>query len=365
MQGEVTEAQGAADGARRAPGWFRRAVSWIPIVTLVAVAIAYLARDKIVPPIEELVIEPQPAASIPPLELPERTRSVSGRVLDPEDVGVEDALVWLRAGDEPHWTYTAADGSFHIGELEAGPWSVTVVAIGFAPHPVSVAESEEPLTIRLEKPFGPPPTMPPIVRAPLMGTVTSRLAGALEGCEVVLLPTLPPQTLSAPLPRRTDAAVDGSFEFENLITGEYRVEVRPKWAAGGSWPDLARPLEDAEGAAGIQARTFKHEAQGTQGMTGRLDVELATGDVVGKLVDLDFETVEGALLLLAQASDSSRVWPTVASGPDGSFSLQGIPAGRYSLTARAGSATLVQEIAVRAGETTTLGVTPLEVRRSR
>lgn len=357
--------QGEAEGGRRVPSWIRRAVSWIPIVTLVAVAIAYLARDRLAPQLEELVIEPPPAASLPPLELPERTRSVSGRILDPDDEGVEAALVWLRAGDEPHWTYTAADGSFHLGDLEAGPWNVTVVAIGFPPRALSAAESEEPLTIRLEKPFGPPPTMPPIVRAALTGKVTSRLAGTLEGCEVVLVPVQPPQNLFAPLLRRTGVAADGSFEIPDLIAGEYRVEVRPEWAGGGSWPDLARPLADAEGAANTQARIFEHGASGTHGMTGRLDIELATGDVVGKLVDLDFETVEGALLLLAQASDSSRVWPTVESGPDGSFSLHQIPAGRYTLTARAGSATLVQEVAVRAGETTTLGVTPLEVRRSR
>jgi hypothetical protein len=289
--------------------------------------------------------------------LPERTRTLTGRVLDPDDEGVEGALVWLRAGNEPHWTYTAAQGSFHVGDLEAGPWDVRVVAVGFAPHALSVAESEEPLTIRLDKPFGPPPTMPPITRAPLVGSVTSRLGGTFEGCEIVLVPTLPPQTLSAPLTRRTAVAADGSFAFENLITGDYRVEVRPEWSSGGSWPDLARPSEGE--------RILRHESPGSDGMSGRLDIQLTSGEVVGKLVDLDFETIEGALLLLAQASDPNRVWPTVATGPDGSFTLHQIPAGKYTLTARAGSATLVQEIAVRAGETTTLGVTPLEVRRAR
>ncbi|MFN0008622.1 MAG: carboxypeptidase-like regulatory domain-containing protein [Planctomycetota bacterium] len=357
--------QGEANGTRRVPGWLRRAVSWIPFVTLFVVGIAYFARDQLSPPIEELVIEPAPAASIPPLELPERTRSLSGRVLDPDDEGVEAALVWLRAGDEPHWTYTATDGGFDLGELEAGPWNVTVVAVGFAPHALTVAENEGPLTIRLEKPFGPAPTIPPIVRAPLQGRVTSRLAGTLDGGEVVLIPTLPVQNLSAPLPRRTEVAADGSFEIQDLIAGEYRVEVRPEWAGGGSWPDLARPLADGGGAPNAEARIFRHEAPGTYGMTGRLDIELATGEIAGKLVDFEFQTVEGALLLLAQASDASRVWPSVESGPDGSFSLQQIPAGRYTLTARAGSATLVQDVTVRAGETTTLGVTPLEVRRSR
>lgn len=346
----------------------RRVATWIPILTLIAVAIGYLARDTLAPPREELVIEPPPAAKIPPLELPERTRSLAGRVVDPKDIGVASALVWLRAGDEPHWTYTGADGSFLLGELEAGPWNATVIAIGFAPHALAIAEgveTAEPLTIRLDEPFGPPPTMPPIVRAPLAGAVTSRLPGTLAGCEVVLIPTLPPQNLSAPLPRRADVAADGSFALPDLITGEYRVEVRPAWARGGSWPDLARPLENADGTGDSQARTFTHAAPAEPGAARRLDIDLATGDVTGKLVDIDFKTVEGGLLLLAQASDPNRVWPTVGSGPDGSFSLHGIPAGRYTLTARAGSATLVQEIVVRAGETSTLGVAPLEVRRAR
>jgi hypothetical protein len=337
--------------------WKRRVLSWIPIATLVAVAIAYLARDSLSPPLEELVIEPPPAASVPPLELPQRPRSLFGRVLDSDGEGVEGALVWLRAGDEPHWTYSEAGGSFQFGELETGPLDVKVVAIGFAPHATTIAEGDEALTIRLDKPFGPPPTMPPIARAPIEGQVTSRLAGALEGCEVVLIPTLPPQTFSAPLPRRIEVAAEGSFAIEDLIAGEYRVEVRPAWAGSGSWPDLAQPSEGA--------RIFRHEAPSGPASTARLDIELTTGEVAGKLVDLDFETIEGALLLLADASDPSRVWPTVGTEPDGSFRLLQIPAGRYTLTARAGSATLVQEVAVKAGETTTLGVTPLEVRRAR
>jgi len=343
----------------------RHVLAWIPILTLVAIAVGFLARKSLAPASEELVIEPPPAARIAPLELPGRTRSLAGRVVDPDDAGVGAALVWLRAGDEPHWTYTDADGGFRLEELEAGPWMAKVVANGFPPRSLEIAESAEPISIRLGEPFGPPPALPPVARADLAGTVTSRLPGSLEGCEVVLLPLLPPQTLSGPLVRRTDVAADGTFAMPELIAGEYRVEVRPEWARGGSWPDLARPLEAADGAAAPPARIYVHAAPTGPGGAARLDVELATGEVVGKLVDLDFETVQGALLLLAQASDPSHVWPTVESGPDGSFALHGIPAGRYSLTARAGSATLVQEISVPAGETTTLGVSPLEVRRAR
>jgi len=341
----------------------RRAASWIPILTLVGLAIAFLGRRTFAPPREELVIEPSSVEKIPPLVLPAGTAAVSGRVLDPDEHGVEGALVWLRAGDEPHWTYTAADGNFRLDDLEPGPWSASVVAAGFAPEKLELVESAAPASIHLGRPFGEPPQLPPIARAPLEGTVRSRLPGTFEGCEIVLVPTLPPHSFAAPLPRRADVAADGSFEIEALVLGEYRVEVRPAWARGGSWPDLASALAEGDGQAA--PRLFVHEARPPTGKPKVLDVELATGDVVGKLVDLDFETVEGALLLLARATDPSRVWPTAESGPDGSFAFRGVPAGRYSLTARAGSATLVQDVAVVAGETTTLQVAPLEVRRAR
>ena len=333
----------------------RHVLAWVPILTLVAVAIGYLARKSLAPASEELVIEPPPAARIAPLELPERTHALGGRVVDPAGAAVGAALVWMRAGDEPHWTYTDAEGAFRLEELEAGPWKATVVAIGFAPLVREIEAGSELVELRLAKPFGPPPSMPPIARAGLSGIVTSRLPESFEGCEVVLLPTAPPQTLSAPLVRRADVAEDGTFEIEDLIVGEYRVEVRPEWARGGSWPDLASP----------EARTFVHEVPVGPEPGPRLAIELAVGDVIGQLVDLDFETIQGALLLLAEAAEPSHVWPTFESGSDGSYFLRGIPAGRYALTARAGSATFVQEIVVRSGETTALGVAPLEVRRAR
>jgi hypothetical protein len=344
----------------------RRVLGWIPFLTLLGLAAGFLAKNTFAPPREELVIEPPPAARIAPMEIAARAHALMGRVVDPEGAGVPGALVWLRAGDEPHWAYTTSDGSFRLQELEAGPWKTTVVALGFAPLALEIAATDQPLTIRLVEPFGPPPTLPPIVRAPLTGTVRSAMPGSVEGCEVVLAPVLAPQDLAAPLPRRADVGPDGSFAFPDLITGAYHVEVRPSWARGGSWPDLAAETATGSGTVPLpKRRTLVHTAPTTTGVTGTLDIELATGDVVGKLVDRDFETVEGALLLLTSASDPTRVWPTTQSEPDGSFELKGIPAGRYALTARAGSATLVQEIEVRANETTGLPVAPLEVRRSR
>src|SRR6185369_1403706 len=95
-------------------------------------------------------------------------------------------------------------------------------------------------TFRMEAPLGAAPALPKIARVRLAGEVRSRIATALAGAEVVLIPTAAPETLSAPLPRRAKVGADGRFVFEDLIVGEYRVEVRPEWARGGSWPDLLR-----------------------------------------------------------------------------------------------------------------------------
>ncbi len=335
----------------------RKWKTWIPVLTLVGIAVGFLAKRTFAPPREELSIQPPPAAQIPPLELPARDLSFEGQVVAPGGSAVPDALVWLRAGDEPHWTYTDAQGHFRLDGLEKRPWLATVLALGFSPLALPpILDSAGPQTIQLGKPLDPAPSLPPLSRTRLAGTVSSHLALALEGCEVVLTPVLPPQNLDAPLPRRAIVGADGRFELPDLIAGDYRVEVLPAWARGGSWPDLTLALE------GVEPRTFSHAAGDAP---QELPIELRTGDVLGKLVGLDGSSIEGALILVAQASDPSRVWPPESSAADGTFAVRGVPAGKYLLAIRAGSAAVQQEVEVRAGEALALDLSPLEVRRAR
>jgi hypothetical protein len=327
---------------------------WIPVLTLVGLAAGFVSKRALAPPSTELVIQPVPSAKIPALELPERSRTLDGQIVDPAGAGVPDALVFLRAGDAPHFTYTDSAGRFHLAALEQGPWRATVLAIGFEPAAKDLVDASSPQTIRLEAPVGPPPSLPQLARKNLAGVLSSRRAVALEGCEVVLTPTLAPETLSAPLPRRATASADGRFQIPDLIVGEYAVEVLPAWARGGTWPDLARPID------GERPLMLSHAAGEAPTV---LAIELQTGEVTGKLVDLDGHPLEGALILVSPASDASRVWPPEASVQDGTFTLGGLPSGKYLLAVRAGSAAVQKEALIRAGETTILEFDKLEVRR--
>jgi hypothetical protein len=333
----------------------KRWTTWIPVLTLLGLAAGFVAKRAFAPASDELVIHAMPAANIPALELPPRSRVLDGQVVDPSGAGVADALVFLRAGEAPHFTYTDAHGAFHMPALEDAPWDVTVLAIGFRPQAKELPDASSPQTIRLETPAGPAPSLPAIARKDLAGVLSSHAPYPLEGCEVVLTPTLPPETLSGPLPRRATATADGRFVFQDLIVGEYVVEVLPVWARGGSWPDLARGIE------GDQPRVISHSAGDPSPV---LAIPLRVGDVTGKLIDADGHAIEGALVLISPASDPSRVWPPESSAADGAFAVHGLPSGKYALSVRAGTASVQKDALVRAGETTNLEFEPLEVRRS-
>jgi hypothetical protein len=328
--------------------------TWVPVLTLLGVAAGFVAKRAFAPASDELVIHAMPSANIPALELPPRSRALDGQVVDPTGAGVPDALVFLRAGEAPHFTYTDAHGAFHLPALEDAPWDVTVLAIGFRPLAKELADASSPQTIRLDTPAGPAPSLPPISRKDLAGALSSRAPFPFEGCEVVLTPTLAPETLSGPLPRRATATADGRFVFQDLIAGEYLVEVLPAWARGGSWPDLAR---------GIDAEKPRVLVLSAGDPSSVLEIQIQTGEVTGKLVDVDGHPIEGALVLISPASDPSRVWPPESSLADGSFAVRGLPSGKYVLSVRAGTASVQKDALVRAGEATNLEYEPLEVRR--
>ena len=334
----------------------KRWKTWVPLLTLVGLLAGYLVDRTLRSNPEELVIQPAPPKQIPALALPPRALSLAGRVVGTADTPLSDALVWLRAGDAPHFAYTDAQGAFRLEAIEEPPWRATVLAQGYAPLVREIAEAAESTTFRMETPLGPPPSMPMLARTRISGEVRSRRPVTLAGFEVVLIPTAAPETFSAPLPRRARVGTDGRFAFEDLIVGEYRIEVRPEWARGGSWPDLLRALDGAAPRLLDLAKI---------GAPTSLPLDLVVGDLGGKLVGLETEAIEGGLVLVAVAGDPSRVWPPETSHADGTFSVRGLPAGRYLLTIRAGSAAFQGEVEVRADETTTVELDPLDVRRTR
>jgi len=327
--------------------------TWVPVLTLFGIAAGYVVDRTWRAKPTELVIQPAPPRQIPPLELPPRGRTLAGKVVDLADVPLADALVWLRAGNAPHFTYTDGQGAFRLDAIEDPPWSATVLAQGHAPLVREIAEGSETILFKMESPLGPAPSLPMIARTRFAGTLKSTLPATLAGCEVVLIPTAAPETLSAPLPRRATVAADGRFAFDDLIVGEYRIEARPAWARGGSWPDLLPALD------GGAPRLL--ELSGKDGLLG-LDLDLSIGDLGGRLVGLEGEAIEGALVLVSALGDPSRVWPPETSRADGTFALEGLPAGSYLLTIRAGSASVQKEVLVSTGEAASVDLAPLDVR---
>ena len=342
--------------------WLRRWTIWVPILTLAGILVGYLVDRTLLEQPKELVIQPAQAQNLMPLELSARPRALSGRVVDPAGAPLADALVWLRAQDAPHFAYTDAQGAFRIEAIEEPPWHATVLAQGFAPLVREIQEIGD-ATFRMDAPLGARPAIPMIARTRLAGEVKGAAGGAVSPAvprgEVVLIPTASPETLSAPLPRRARIGADGRFAFEGLIIGEYGVEVRPEWARGGSWPDLLRGLDDP------RTRTIDLAKSADPSKPGPLALELAVGDLEGKLAGLEGEPIEGGLVLASVASDPSRVFPPETSLADGTFAMRGLPAGRYLLAVRAGSASVQKEIVVRAGQATPVELPPLDVRRTR
>jgi hypothetical protein len=301
-----------------------------------------------------LQIAAPPRAALAALERPPARRALSGRVVDADGEPLEEALVVLTVGEAVRWTYTDSDGGFRLDGVRSGDWSVSVVARDHAPTTVVLRTNEPEVfrELRLGERRPAPPALPSVARSPLRGSVASRFEDALEGLEVELLPTLPLHEFGGPLPRRVAVDADGSFEVPDLAAGEYRVQVLPAWARGGSWPDLARPL----GTPLERVHVLRAGGDGT------VEIVLAHGAVGGVLTDDDGLALEGALVLVAPEGEATRLWPPATTAEDGSFEVRDLPAGSYRIHARAGAALVERSVTVAAGEVLAVDFAPLATR---
>lgn len=318
----------------------------IPLGTLLLCFIGFLVERWRAPEEDRLDLAPSPNTALGSLVFAARDATLEGKVVALDGSPVPDALVWLRTNDEPHWAYTDRDGAFELDRLQPGQWECCVLAKGFVPLRRSLPDNVSFQLIPLDEKTGPPPGLPAIARSTIAGEIgtgrPSNLSGDLSGYEIVLTPKLPPQTFSAPLPRRALTDERGHFELTDLIEGEYGVEVRPPWARGGSWPDLSRPL------AVKTPRLWSHAA----GDEGRgLSIELKRGTIHGILTDDAGEVLRGALVLVTPAGDPERIFPPLSTDEAGAFSAGDLPEGSYLVTVRAGAARVEQTVVVRAGAT--------------
>jgi hypothetical protein len=328
----------------------------VPAGTLLFVFFGWLAARVGERPMVVPSIIPRPPPTLPALVLAGGGHRVQGRVVDAEQHAVADALVWLRAGDEPDWTYTDSDGAFRMQDVGAGPWPVVVLAHGYAPYKGSIDVTSIPCTIAIGAVLPDVPLRQPILRAPLVGHISSELAGDVAGYEVWLAPRVAPETLGVPLPRRATCDEGGNFRIDDLAHGEYVVRVIPAWARGGSWPDLTQAL------AGGAPTTWTHggiESAAEDTAEHPLEVTLSSGEIRGVLRTEAGDPVEGALVLLSRADDASRIWPPISTAADGSFVARDLPPGSYSVSIRAGAAAVKQVATLSARQSLVLDVPAL------
>jgi len=323
----------------------------IPLGTLAALGLAYGIQQLVAEPDPPINIKRPPPTTFPRLEPPVHGHTLEGRITSPTGEAVERALVWVRSGDEPSFTYTDSAGLFRFGDLGPGPWPGKVLALGFEPLALTFEESAAPQTIAFATAYGPAPKLAPPERAPLAGRIVAPEGFDALHCEVVLEPEAPTSIDSA-LPRRVECDAQGAFRIDDLIVARYGLRVLPAWARGGTWPDLLA------GVGAGATREFSHSSA-----AGELVLQLEFGSIEGTLLEpiangpdgLPLpaprrEPVEGALVELALAGDPGRIWIPEASDAAGRFRLGPLPKGTYALKLHAGGITLAREVSLGANE---------------
>ncbi len=161
-----------------------------------------------------------------------------GRVLDP--AGTPVANEWLQAcapdasfestTRRPLLTTTRDDGSFDLRAIEPGRYTLKLEGKGFLPFREEV---EVPALTRVEHDVHlarPDPAQ----LAPIRGHLTSRSGNYAERLLVLLTPEAPPRNSQTAWVDWSgeDGSKSGSFEFKDLLPGNYTLDLRPGDLAG-------------------------------------------------------------------------------------------------------------------------------------
>lgn len=324
-----------------------------PILGLIVLAAVVAWRALEAPGISLPPFPDPPPVTVPGFELPLGDARIAGVVRGADGRVLVDALVSLRAGEEPLWTYTDAEGRFALSSVSPGPARITVLARRYHAREFDVLAPDEALALDLDEALAPIPELPPLDRATLDGTLTPAIAGrGVAGYEVLLRPVQTPDRFGAPVERRTRVGADRSFHFPDLILGEYRVTLLPPWAAGGTWPNLA------DAARRAHAHSFAS--------AGRpLELLASAGEVHGRLVDPSGAGIFGALVFIHPADREGRPWPPTTTAEDGTFTVGDLPPGAHRLRVVAGEARSERGVQVSAGSTLEIDLAPLETRAGR
>ncbi len=295
-----------------------------------------------------------------PLSLPLGTQELSGEVVDAAGAPVAGVVVHLQpSSSDPEllrplaWTFTDEAGGFHLAGLSAGRYRAVLLQPG---HPNGIFELDVPASsaVRwvLPERHDPLAVLPEVERAPLLGRLSPPVTAPeqpVENYEVVLRPAsagAEPAPWSGAVTRRALTDAEGFFELADLAVGDYRVQVLPRWAGGGSWPLLDEV-------------SYTHRAAGLE----RLPLRLRCGEVAGVVVDLDLRPIQGALVLVWPEERPQELWPALTTDAAGEFLVRDLPLDLYVVRIQAGGARHEELVRVQIGARTRILAPPLEPSR--
>jgi hypothetical protein len=325
----------------------------------------------------------------------DRGIEISGRVVRPDGTPVADAMVETPTGVMPRSTETAADGTFKLAGIAAGPAVLTAHSSdgNLSSPPVNVTAPAKNVTI----------TMP--MGARIEGRVLDRATQQPVTDFTVGLPSRGQRMFVRPQAEKTIHADDGTYAIDNVPPGAVELIVRAAGFVSGSRGDITaedgktvtgidiqlergatisgrvtsggspvagadvRPASQrmpqmmsqqmAAGAAGTTTdgdglykldgiaegdRLIEFHKQGfvtaqkpvevKAGKDVHLDVELDQGkELRGRVVDRSGRGIAGAYIA-ASAVGERRGGPMIVTDSDGLFVMTGLTDGKYEVTAR-------------------------------
>ena len=309
-----------------------------------------------------LEIDAAPMRHVPfsPLEPPLAQCTLRGSVLTFDGVPAANATVHLAptglASGEArplHAARTDLAGRFRLEDVAAGLYDVVLLQPG---HPTATFEvrlpSDAEIRWRLPAPFEPIPALPAMRRSPLEGRLQPPVGFTesdtpLEGYEIAFHPAPGTDPLSGATTRRAFADADGFFRVEDLVHATYEVRVVPPWATGGSWPVLEKTA-------------LVHGADPDR--TASLALRLRSGEIQGRVVDVDRNPVQGALVRVWPLGDDGRIWPPTSTNANGWFRVPDLPPGSYQVQILAGATRRKVGTSVQVGTRPFLRFNDLDVR---
>ncbi len=307
------------------------------------------------------------SVELPALVVPRGETELSGQVIHPDGSAAEDCKICLYREElspgvaEPlYWTFTDTAGQFSFQDLGNGAFQVALLTPTSAPTLLAVQlPVEGPVLWTLNPKIPLLDVLPELVRTSIAGRI--HLPGQLNPTdhplgeyEVCLVPGPGMEKLQGTVLRRVKTDPLGNFNFPQVAYGDYRLEVLPPWARGGTWPILAT-REFTAGKERIEASS--------------LEIPLDMGALRGTVTSLKDYAIEGALVtVFPLAADGGpgpkgQFWPPAGTNAKGVFVIRDLPPGRYRFRVRAGGAAFQTQTVVRAGEVTELSIEPLDTSR--